>query len=77
MVKEFCFLLLVLAFMIVAITALGAKPQKCPVARSCSEAKQICEMAGYPARCHVRFEYCKATGEVGTAPYRCIVEDRR
>jgi len=60
---------------IAPLGALAAPIEKCPVARSCSQAKSICETRG--RGCFGMFQTCTQTGEVGSGRNRCTVQDRR
>jgi hypothetical protein len=62
---------------IAPLGALAAPIEKCPTARSCSQAKAICETGGNRGRCASMFQTCVQTGEVGSGPNRCTVQDRR
>ena len=62
---------------IAPLGAFAAPIEKCPVARSCSQAKSICETGGSRGRCFGMFETCIQTGEVGSGRNRCTVQDRR
>lgn len=59
------------------LEAFAAPIEKCPTARSCSQAKSICETRGAGRGCFSMFETCTKTGEVGSGPNRCTVQDRK
>lgn len=62
---------------IAPLGAFAAPIEKCPAARSCSQAKSICETGRNPGTCQAVFQTCIQTGEVGSGPNRCTVQDRR
>ena len=62
---------------IAPLAAFAAPVEKCPTARSCSQAKSICETGGNAGRCHAIFQTCTQTGAVGFGRNRCSVQDRR
>ena len=62
---------------IASLGAFAAPLEKCPVARSCSQAKSICESRGTATGCFGIFQTCVQTGEEGYGRNRCTVQDRR
>jgi hypothetical protein len=58
------------------VSAVSAAPiEPCPVAKSCTQAKQICE-TGSNRGCSGMFESCKQSGIVGNPPRACTVPTR-
>jgi hypothetical protein len=55
--------------------ASAAPVEPCRVAKSCSQANQICQ-SGSGKRCFGWFEGCKQTGMWGSPPRACTVASR-